>query len=193
MSRVGLERSKKGPRPVHESAGPAYNIPSVFDTDNRIFSSPTRAGHLQTREWLNYRSDVEACRNPGPGAFRHSTADRTGRWDAPIERLTSGLPQSQACQGGYAYTMGLPRKMLPHMDPLSSARMTPSVQTYESFTTDKTGKAITFLESKLSTFSAPDTPKIALKTAYTGADLKFTRDPDNGVPGVGSYDMEVRY
>ena len=106
MSRVGLERSKKGPRPVHESAGPAYNIPSVFDTDNRIFSSPTRAGHLQTREWLNYRSDVEACRNPGPGAFRHSTADRTGRWDAPIERLTSGLPQSQACQGGYAYTMG---------------------------------------------------------------------------------------
>ena len=48
----------------------------------------------------------------------------------------------------YAYTMGLPRKMLPHMDPMSSARRTPSVQSYETFTTDKTGHAFTFLESK---------------------------------------------
>jgi len=192
MARVGLMRSSQGPRPVEESAGPAYNVPSTFDMDNRFFSATCRAGHVQTREWLDYRWDVELNRNPGPGAFAHMTVDRTGRWDAPIQRITSGLPSSKACQGTYAYTMGLPRKMLPHMDPLSPTRMTPSVQSYESFTTDKTGKAITFLESRLSTQSGGGPAyRIALKTPYTGADLRFTRDPNNGVPGVGTYETEA--
>jgi hypothetical protein len=193
MARVGLERSRKGPRPVQDGAGPAYNVPSTFDSENRLFSSPTRAGHVQTRNWLDYRKDAERNRTPGPGSFKHSTTDRTGKWDAPIERLTSGLPQSKACQGSYAYTMGLPRKLLPHMDPLSSARITPSVQTYESFTTDKTGKAITFLEACLSGVSAPPTPRIAQKTPYHSYDLMFTCDPNNGVPGVGSYETEVKW
>ena len=83
--------------------------------------------------------------------------------------------------------------MLPHMDQLSSARITPSVQTYESFTLDKTGKAITFLETCLSGVKAPPTPRIAQKTPYTGGDLMFTRDPNNGVPGVGSYEAEVSF
>ena len=191
LARVGLERLGKGPWSVEEGAGPAYNVPSTFDPENRLFSSPTRAGHVQTRDWLDYRWEAARNRNPGPGSFEHTTTDRTGKWDAPIERLTSGLPQSKACQGSFAYTMGLPRKMLPHMDPLSSARITPSVQTHESFTFDKTGKAITFLETCLSGVKASPTPRIAQKTPYTGGDLMFTRDPNNGVPGVGSYEAEV--
>lgn len=190
MAKVGLMRSSKGPYPIDQGAGPAYHIPSVFDPNNRLFSAPTRAGHVQTRDWIDYRFEVEAGRNPGPGTYSQKVPDRTGKWDAPIERLTSGMPNSKACQGSYAYTMGLPRKMMPHMDPMSDARRTPSVQTYESFVADKTGKSLTFLETRLSTVQTSPTHKIALKTKYTGGDLMFTRPPDNGVPGVGAYDQE---
>jgi len=190
MANVGLSRSAEGPVPVDTGAGPAYRIPSAFDPDNRLFSATTRVGHVQTRDWIDYRFEVEAGRNPGPGTYNHRAPDRTGKWDAPIERLTSGLPNSKACQGSYAYTMGLPRNMLPHMDPMSPARRTPSVQTYESFATDKTGEGLTFLETRLSTTRGAPAHNIALKTKYTGGDLMFTRDPDNGVPGVGAYDQE---
>ena len=36
---------------------------------------------------------------PGPGTYRHMSPDRTGKWEAPIERVTSGKLQSKACQG----------------------------------------------------------------------------------------------
>lgn len=36
---------------------------------------------------------------PGPGTYRHMSPDRTGKWEAPIERVTSGPLQSKACQG----------------------------------------------------------------------------------------------
>jgi hypothetical protein len=191
MSKVGLTRSSQGPCPLMQGAGPAYNVPSVFDMENRLFSAPSRAGHVQTRDWLDFRWSAELSRAPGPGAFRHSTADRTGKWDAPIERLTSGLPQSKACQGSPAYTLGLPRNMLPHMDPMSSARRTPSVQSHEAFISDKHGKWSP-VETILSQHRTSPTHSMALRTPYTGADLRFTCNPNSGVPGVGAYETEVR-
>lgn len=158
-----------------------------FFRENRLFSAPTRAGHVQTRDWIEFRqwfsqifllflsllcicvlvlldffpamsySHCSACllcllhdekeqkkkilknyrvckiyngnehksdfseylcrhgvetgqdnaqatpgswkTTPGPGTYRHMSPDRTGKWEAPIERVTSGPLQSKACQG----------------------------------------------------------------------------------------------
>ncbi len=54
---------------------------------------------------------------PGPGTYRHMSPDRTGKWEAPIERVTSGPLQSKACQG-----ISLPHSLppLPLCLPLAS-------------------------------------------------------------------------
>ena len=179
MTRAGLTRAAKGSygaarlqQSDHEGTGPAYHIPSTFDMDNQFFAAKFRAGHVQTRDWLDYRTTAEATlagapEEVGPGSYEY-------------------VPQEST-----AYSLGTPLPLLPHQDPLSSARLTPSAGAYELLATDKTGKSTTFRESMtLSSYPTTPTVRIAAKTPYNSFDTKFVRVADKDVPGVGSYNMQ---
>lgn len=157
--------------------GPAYDLPSAFEV------SQSTACKLGSKAWLNYLKASEAGTTPGPGTYEHAGVNAETNTLILVEGAGSS---AKACVPGPAWSHGMPRPLLPHMDALSSARLTPGPY-YASYAPDRTGLGTTIREDKVK----PSSPAFSMrvKTPYSGADGWVGAIPSaDDIPGPGTYE-----